>query len=151
MESKVIQNYPTYAITNTGLIIDLRTGRSHTGHFSNGYRAHTLKNQTGNKTMLIHRLVAMHFLENPNNYNEIDHINRVKDDNRVENLRWANDFIQAQNKNCATNNILKQQYICKEQNSYRVQITRNKINILRKRFQTLEEAIKYRDDFLKTL
>ena len=151
MESKVIQDYPTYAISNTGLIIDLRSGRSHNGHFSNGYRACNLKNQTGTKNMMIHRLVALHFLENPNNYNEIDHINRIKDDNRVENLRWANDFIQAQNKNPESNNTLKQKYICYEKNSYRVQIIRNKKDILRKRFQTLDEAIKYRDDFLKTL
>ena len=37
----------------------------------------------------VHRLVAMAFLPNPNNYNEIDHVNNIGTDNRVANLRWC--------------------------------------------------------------
>lgn len=37
----------------------------------------------------IHRLVATAFVENPNNYNVVDHINGNRNCNKAENLRWC--------------------------------------------------------------
>jgi hypothetical protein len=37
----------------------------------------------------IHRIVAQSFIPNPDNLPFIDHINNIKADNRVENLRWC--------------------------------------------------------------
>ena len=42
-----------------------------------------------NTTTLVHRLVAEAFIDNPQGYTEIDHINRDKSDNSVTNLRWV--------------------------------------------------------------
>ena len=41
------------------------------------------------KSVQVHRLVASTFISNPNNYEQVDHINRNTKDNRVENLRWV--------------------------------------------------------------
>lgn len=46
------------------------------------------KNGQGKKYYL-HRLIAEAFIPNPNNLPCIDHINTVRDDNRLENLRWC--------------------------------------------------------------
>ena len=42
-----------------------------------------------NTTTLVHRLVAETFVDNPKGYNEIDHRNHNRLDNRAENLRWC--------------------------------------------------------------
>lgn len=41
------------------------------------------------RTYLVHRLVALAFIDNPNNLEQIDHKNNNRTDNRVSNLRWV--------------------------------------------------------------
>ena len=54
-----------------------------------GYLMATLSKNNKGKNYLVHRLVAEAFIANPNDLPFIDHINTIRDDNRVENLRWC--------------------------------------------------------------
>lgn len=56
----------------------------------NGYLQVSLHDGLGSKkNKLIHRLVAEAFIPNPDNKSCIDHVNAIKKDNRVSNLRWV--------------------------------------------------------------
>ena len=54
----------------------------------NGYRS--IKLEDGDKNFFVHRLVCLGFHGFPTiGRIHVDHINRVRDDNRPDNLRWA--------------------------------------------------------------
>ena len=147
----VISDYPTYSITRTGFVRDLRTGQLKTGHNAYGYRKINLKNPSGGKGFLIHRLVGQAFIANPDNLPEIDHIDKNTTNNSVDNLRWANDYMQAQNKGDQKNNTSGYKNITTEDGHFRVVIVRNDEMVCRKRFQFLEDAVKYRNEIYAEL
>lgn len=86
-----------FAVTSDGNIISylnnpegyILTPRNN----GSGYEFVTIKYTDGTlRHEYVHRLVAKAFLDNPNNLQEIDHINTDKSDNRAENLRWVTHY-----------------------------------------------------------
>jgi len=95
----------------------------------------------------LHRAIGITFLPNKNNYSTIDHINRNKIDNRVENLRWASLSEQQLNKNSMGE--IPYKGVCRKGNSFQARIV---VNGKRKHlgtFKTAEEASNAYEDTFK--
>ena len=61
----------------------------------------SLRNSEGDtvkrKKVYVHRLIAETFIDNPHKYSEVDHINRDKLCNKVDNLRWCDRLMNYHN------------------------------------------------------
>jgi len=55
----------------------------------NGYLISTFRNTGIAKTVKLHRLVLLTFIQNIDNKPQVNHINGIKSDNRVNNLEWC--------------------------------------------------------------
>ena len=95
---KDIKGYEgTYQVSNLGRVKALadNTRRTHKGEHilsqtnSRGYRLVSLSKDGKMRSFSVHRLVAVAFIKRVEGKNEIDHINTIRKDNRVENLRWC--------------------------------------------------------------
>ena len=74
-----------YKVSNMGNVFSCIKNIYRKNVIRNGYLSVKIKN----KMYDIHRLVAIHFIENRDKKLTVNHINGNKHDNRVENLEWC--------------------------------------------------------------
>ena len=124
-EYKNIQGYEFYSVSNFGNVRNNRTLRIlKPGVSGDGYYTINLCNGINKPiSMKIHKLVGKAFIENPKNKRCIDHIDRNKLNNKVENLRWATHSENNMNKKLYSNNKTKCKGIKKRYNRYHALIT----------------------------
>ena len=77
---------PTYFISNLGNVKNGKDAILKQTTTKKGYNRISIGNPR--KTYIVHRLVALMFIENELNKSQVNHINGIKNDNRVENLEW---------------------------------------------------------------
>ena len=89
---KEIKNFPGYVITDNGKVISYKFKEPRvmkTWLQKSGYENIKLCKENHTYHFLIYRLVAEAFIPNPNNLPEVNHKNKIRNDNRVENLEWC--------------------------------------------------------------
>lgn len=89
---KKIKNYPNYLVSKQGQIFSInKNNLKDIENNDNGYSRIRLFNGTNNigKQFYVHRLVAEAYIENPNNYKYVNHIDLNKHNNTIENLEWC--------------------------------------------------------------
>ncbi len=101
-----IPNFPNYSITTDGRVWSHLCNRFLVAHMTKtGYQRIMLRVNGASKMMLVHRLVALTYLPNPENKEEVDHINRKPYNCRLENLRWSTAKENQNNKPVRRGNI----------------------------------------------
>ena len=88
-EGKTMTGYPNYIITNDGKVYNSQRNKYLVPvKNAGGYMFVSLSDGQDRKSFTIHRLVALLFIDNPNNYLEVNHIDFDKTNNNVDNLEW---------------------------------------------------------------
>lgn len=95
-EWKNIEGYDgLYKVSNLGRVKSLGNEKTRkekilkTGKTKDGYLQVGLHKEGKRKKCYVHRLVAQAFIENPNNFNEVNHIDENKENNISTNLEWC--------------------------------------------------------------
>lgn len=78
-----------YQVSNLGRVYSNYYNRLLTPELNKGYLRVSLSKDKKAKHYLIHRLVALAFIDNPMNLPYVNHKNEIATDNRADNLEWC--------------------------------------------------------------
>lgn len=84
-----IINFPNYSITENGDIFKLNGELLSKQTLNSGYYIVHLYSNNKRKACTIHRLVALHFISNPENKKYVNHLDGNKLNNAKSNLAWS--------------------------------------------------------------
>jgi len=88
-EIEGFEQFEGYGITSCGKVWSFRTNKFlKPQRDKKGYLCVNLISGKNQKTVKIHRLVALAYIPNPDNLETVDHIDENKDHNYINNLRW---------------------------------------------------------------
>jgi len=149
-----IQGYSNYLIYEDGRVFSKKRLGTNGGFLEacpnrDGYYGLNIFKDRKKRYFSIHRLIALHYIPNPNNYECVDHKDRNRKNNSLDNLRWCSYATNNQNIGLRKDNKLGIKNISKCQNvGYQFQKTVDGKSHV-KWFKTLEEAIKYKEEYLR--
>ena len=140
-----------YEVSMNGQVRNTQTGHILNNNImKNGYHNVMLYRDGKPKNHYVHRLVLKAFRGDSDL--EADHINHIRTDNRLTNLRWVtrseNNFNKDwNNTKVQVNNKCGMKNIFIEDCWVVVKIARKRKVVLKKRCNTVEEALRIRDEF----
>ena len=142
-EYRIIKGYENYSVSNFGNVKNNMTEKILKQKFDkDGYKGIILCKEGKRKDFRVHRLVAIMFIENPDNKPLVDHIDCNKQNNNINNLRWATNQENWRNTNLSNKNTstVKGVSFHKQINKWQTQIMIDGIHIHLGYYNTLEEA-----------
>jgi hypothetical protein len=110
-EWKQINDFTNYEVSTLGKVRNSNTGRVLKLTCKGGYLFTGLSKNSDSKTLTVHRLVALAFIDNPENKPQVNHKDKNRANNIVSNLEWStaleNNIHRSINANQTTNQQVK--------------------------------------------
>ena len=142
-----INDYPNYLIYEDGRVYTKNRKRFLIPMLRKNYLRVGLLNNGKRNYFSINRLVAEHYIPNPNNKPQVDHIDRNTQNNHVSNLRWVTNQENIDHRIYTSNTGERFISYQKDRDRYDIRVKGNRI-LLKCKDHTLQDAINLRDAIL---